>query len=125
MLTVRQRAVLQFIDGFVKANDGVAPSNAEIAEGLNLKSKSGIHRVLTALDERGFIKRLPHRARAIEVLRLSGESDVLSEFVRAARDLEKKAGARIAIAVMTDLATEMLAKHETTILPTTAAVGNA
>lgn len=68
MLTTMQRDALLFIDAYIKANRGVAPSNADIAEGLGLRSKSGVHRLLTALEERGFIQRMPHRARAIRVL---------------------------------------------------------
>jgi repressor LexA len=66
MLTHKQRELLNFIDARVK-KDGVAPSFDEMREAVNLKSKSGIHRLITALEERGFIRRLPHRARALEV----------------------------------------------------------
>ena len=69
MLTRKQIALLQFIDARVR-RDGVPPSFDEMKEALELRSKSGIHRLITALEERGFIRRLPHRARAIEVLRL-------------------------------------------------------
>jgi repressor LexA len=66
MLTHKQRELLNFIEARVK-KDGVAPSFDEMREAVNLKSKSGIHRLITALEERGFIRRLPHRARALEV----------------------------------------------------------
>ena len=66
MLTHKQRELLNFIEERVK-KDGVAPSFDEMREAVNLKSKSGIHRLITALEERGFIRRLPHRARALEV----------------------------------------------------------
>ncbi len=69
MLTRKQIALLQFIDERLR-RDGVPPSFDEMKEALELRSKSGIHRLITALEERGFIRRLPHRARAIEVLRL-------------------------------------------------------
>ena len=69
MLTRKQLDLLKFIHGRVQA-DGVSPSFDEMKEALNLKSKSGIHRLIMALEERGFIRRLAHRARAIEVLRL-------------------------------------------------------
>jgi repressor LexA len=69
MLTRKQYELLAFIDGHIRAN-GVSPSFEEMKDALNLKSKSGIHRLITALEERGFIKRLAHRARALEVLRL-------------------------------------------------------
>ena len=69
MLTRKQYELLVFIDGHIREN-GVSPSFEEMKEALNLKSKSGIHRLITALEERGFLKRLAHRARALEVLRL-------------------------------------------------------
>ena len=69
MLTSKQYELLTYIDGRIRKN-GVSPSFEEMKDALNLKSKSGIHRLITALEERGFLKRLAHRARAIEVLRL-------------------------------------------------------
>jgi repressor LexA len=69
MLTAKQRELLLFIDGRLK-KDGVSPSFDEMREALDLKSKSGIHRLISALEERGFIRRLPNRARALEVLKL-------------------------------------------------------
>lgn len=69
MLTKKQRDLLVFIHRRVQ-RDGVSPSFDEMKDALDLKSKSGIHRLITALEERGFIRRLPHRARAIEVVRL-------------------------------------------------------
>ena len=69
MLTAKQRALLLFIHERIEA-DGVSPSFEEMKAALDLKSKSGIHRLITALEERGFIRRLPHKARALEVLRL-------------------------------------------------------
>jgi len=69
MLTRKQLELLDFIRGRVDA-EGVPPSFDEMKEALDLKSKSGIHRLITALEERGFIRRLAHRARAIEILRL-------------------------------------------------------
>lgn len=69
MLTRKQYELLMFIDRRLKES-GVSPSFDEMKEALDLRSKSGIHRLITALEERGFIRRLPHRARALEVLRL-------------------------------------------------------
>ena len=69
MLTKKQFELLLFINERLKET-GVSPSFDEMKEALNLKSKSGIHRLITALEERGFIKRLAHRARALEVLKL-------------------------------------------------------
>lgn len=69
MLTRKQRELLLLIHERISA-DGVPPSFDEMKEALGLKSKSGIHRLITGLEERGFIKRLPHRARALEITRL-------------------------------------------------------
>lgn len=69
MLTRKQLDLLEFIQKRV-ARDGVPPSFDEMKEALDLRSKSGIHRLITALEERGFIRRLAHRARAIEIVRL-------------------------------------------------------
>jgi repressor LexA len=69
MLTRKQYELLMYIQSRIKET-GVSPSFDEMKEALDLKSKSGIHRLITALEERGFIRRLPHRARALEVLRL-------------------------------------------------------
>ena len=69
MLTRKQQELLIFIDERLKS-DGVSPSFEEMKEALNLESKSGVHRLINALEERAFIRRLPNRARALEVLRL-------------------------------------------------------
>jgi len=69
MLTRKQYELLMFIDQRLRAT-GVSPSFDEMKDALDLKSKSGIHRLITGLEERGFIRRLAHRARALEVLRL-------------------------------------------------------
>jgi len=69
MLTKKQRELLLFIHGRIKET-GVSPSFDEMKEALDLASKSGIHRLITALEERGFLRRLAHRARALEVLKL-------------------------------------------------------
>src|SRR6056297_1265897 len=69
MLTRKQLDLLEFIHRRVQ-RDGVSPSFDEMKDALDLRSKSGIHRLISALEERGFIRRLAHRARAIEVLKL-------------------------------------------------------
>ena len=69
MLTKKQLDLLQFINTRLQ-RDGVPPSFDEMKEALDLRSKSGIHRLITALEERGFIRRLAHRARAIEIVKL-------------------------------------------------------
>ena len=69
MLTAKQNELLRFIHDRL-AKDGVSPSFDEMREALDLKSKSGVHRLISALEERAFIRRLPNRARALEVLRM-------------------------------------------------------
>jgi len=68
VLTQRQLQLLQFIDGYAREN-GVPPSFEEMRRALRLKSKSGIHRLISGLEERGYIRRLAHRARALEIVR--------------------------------------------------------
>ncbi|RED13222.1 transcriptional repressor LexA [Pontivivens insulae] len=74
MLTRKQLDLLNFIHSRVQ-KDGVSPSFDEMKEALDLRSKSGIHRLITALEERGFIRRLAHRARAIEIVRMPDASE--------------------------------------------------
>ena len=69
MLTKKQKNLLLFINKKLRSS-GVSPSYEEMKQSLNLKSKSGIHRLISALEERGFIKRLAHKARALEVIKL-------------------------------------------------------
>jgi repressor LexA len=69
MLTRKQHELLMFIHERIKET-GVSPSFDEMKEALDLASKSGIHRLITALEERGFLRRLPHRARALEVVKM-------------------------------------------------------
>ena len=82
MLTKKQRNLLIFINKKIRST-GVSPSYDEMRNSLNLKSKSGIHRLISALEERGFIKRLPHKARALEVLKLpetASANDIYNTF---------------------------------------------
>ena len=74
MLTRKQYELLVYLDKELRKK-GVSPSFDEMKDALGLKSKSGIHRLITGLEERGFIRRLPHRARAIKVLRLPDNMD--------------------------------------------------
>jgi len=69
MLTAKQRELLMFIRDRLDES-GISPSFDEMREALDLKSKSGVHRLISALEERGFIRRLPNRARALEVVKL-------------------------------------------------------
>ena len=82
MLTKKQSELLRFIHERLKET-GVPPSFDEMKDALDLRSKSGIHRLIMALEERGFIRRLPNRARALEVLRLPESVDAAEP--RAAR----------------------------------------
>lgn len=72
MLTRKQRDLLLFIRRRIE-DDGISPSYEEMKAALGLKSKSGIHRLIDALEERGFLRRLPHRARAVEILRMPAD----------------------------------------------------
>ncbi len=85
MLTRKQHQLLTFINERLNAT-GVAPSFDEMKDALGLKSKSGIHRLIAGLEERGFIRRLAHRARALEVLRLPDESGVGTETTQSAQN---------------------------------------
>jgi repressor LexA len=78
MLTEKQKELLLFIHERMQER-GVPPSFDEMKDALDLKSKSGIHRLITALVERGFIRRLPHRARAIEVIKLPENETVAAQ----------------------------------------------
>ena len=82
MLTKKQRNLFLYINKKIRST-GVSPSYEEMKNSLNLKSKSGIHRLISALEERGFIKRLAHKARALEVLKLpetASANDIYNSF---------------------------------------------
>ncbi len=83
MLTRKQYELLRFINERLK-EAGVPPSFDEMKDALDLRSKSGIHRLITALEERGFIRRLPNRARAIEVIKLPEQAQEASATAAAA-----------------------------------------
>ena len=68
MLTKKQKILFEFLFDYIQKN-GIAPSFEEMKNAVNLKSKSGIHRLITSLEERGFIKRLKHKARAMEIIK--------------------------------------------------------
>jgi len=94
MLTKKQKNLLVFINKKIRST-GVSPSYEEMKNSLNLKSKSGIHRLISALEERGFIKRLAHKARALEVLKLpetASANDIYNTFspsvIKGGLDLE-------------------------------------
>ena len=82
MLTKKQKTLLLFINEKLK-NGGECPSYDEMRQSLNLKSKSGIHRLIAALEERGFLRRLPHKARCLSVVKLpenAGIQDLYNNF---------------------------------------------
>ena len=82
MLTKKQKNLLLYINKKIRST-GVSPSYEEMKNSLNLKSKSGIHRLISALEERGFIRRLPHKARALEVMKLpetASANDIYNSF---------------------------------------------
>ena len=82
MLTKKQKNLLIYINKKLRST-GISPSYEEMKQSLNLKSKSGIHRLISALEERGFIKRLPHKARALEVIKLpetASANDIYNTF---------------------------------------------
>jgi len=94
MLTKKQKNLLLFINKSLRAS-GISPSYEEMKEALNLKSKSGIHRLISALEERGFIRRLAHKARALEVIKLpetASANDIYNNFspsvIRGGLDVE-------------------------------------
>ena len=95
MLTKKQKNLLLFINKKLRSS-GVSPSYEEMKNSLNLKSKSGIHRLISALEERGFIRRLPHKARALEVIKLpetASANDIYNTFspsvIKGGLDQEK------------------------------------
>ncbi len=92
-------------------SSGVSPSYEEMKHSLNLKSKSGIHRLITALEERGFIKRLPHKARALEVIKLpetASANDIYNSFspsvIKGGLDEDKRNNDNIEIPVLGEIA---------------------
>ena len=78
MLTPKQHKLLMYIDDFIKTT-GHSPSFEEMKEAVGLKSKSGIHALLNSLEERGFIRKLAHKARALEVIKLPTQENTLKE----------------------------------------------
>ena len=98
MLTKKQKNLLMFINKKLRSS-GVSPSYEEMKASLNLKSKSGIHRLISALEERGFIKRLAHKARALEVIKLpetASANDIYNSFspsvIKGGLDSEQEIG---------------------------------
>ena len=110
MLTKKQKNLLLYINKKLRAS-GVSPSYEEMKQSLNLKSKSGIHRLISALEERGFIRRLAHKARALEVLKLpetASANDIYNSFspsiIKGGLDGNKKNNDNIEIPVLGKIA---------------------
>ena len=85
MLTSKQHELIRFIQARLEAT-GISPSFEEMKEALDLKSKSGVHRLISALEERGFLRRLPNRARALEVIKTPEDAVVKPKASGAAND---------------------------------------
>ena len=110
MLTRKQKNLLLFINKKLRSS-GVSPSYEEMKQSLNLKSKSGIHRLISALEERGFIRRLPHKARALEVIKLpetASANDIYNTFspsvIKGGLDQKKSNNKDIEIPVLGKIA---------------------
>ena len=110
MLTKKQKNLLLYINKKLRAS-GVSPSYEEMKQSLNLKSKSGIHRLISALEERGFIRRLPHKARALEVIKLpetASANDIYNSFspsvIKGGLDEDKKNNDGMEIPVLGEIA---------------------
>ena len=110
MLTKKQKNLLLFINKKLRVS-GVSPSYEEMKQSLNLKSKSGIHRLITALEERGFIRKLAHKARALEVIKLpetASANDIYNSFspsvIKGGLDEDKKNNDDIEIPVLGKIA---------------------
>ena len=110
MLTKKQKNLLLFINKKLRSS-GISPSYEEMKESLNLKSKSGIHRLISALEERGFIRRLPHKARALEVIKLpetASANDIYNTFspsiIKGGLDQKKSDNKDIEIPVLGKIA---------------------
>ena len=103
MLTKKQKNLLIFINKKIRSS-GISPSYEEMKNSLNLKSKSGIHRLISALEERGFVKRLAHKARALEVVKLpenASANDIFNSFtpsvIKGGLDKSKANSSKVSI----------------------------
>ena len=110
MLTKKQKNLLVFINKKIRST-GVSPSYEEMKNSLSLKSKSGIHRLISALEERGFIKRLAHKARALEVLKLpetASANDIYNSFspsvIKGGLDIDNEINSNKEVSVLGSIA---------------------
>lgn len=113
MLTRKQSELLRFLSSWQDEGNGVSPSYKQMQSALGLKSKSGIHRIITALEERGYIERIPNRARAIHVIAGPGGTPrppVTSAEVKSlVQRLCIQEGPEVTIAVLSDCAQQVTA----------------
>ncbi|MEZ5682372.1 MAG: transcriptional repressor LexA [Erythrobacter sp.] len=107
MLTAKQHELIRFIQQRLEET-GISPSFEEMKEALDLKSKSGVHRLISALEERGFIRRLPNRARALEVVKLPEDAVTSSSRPRAANTNDAMAATLTAQAVAPEPANDII-----------------
>jgi repressor LexA len=107
MLTAKQHELIRFIQQRLEET-GISPSFEEMKEALDLKSKSGVHRLISALEERGFIRRLPNRARALEVLRQPEDSTPAARKPRNALTHDNVVDLRRAAAVRREPANDVI-----------------
>ena len=103
MLTKKQKNLLIYINKKIRSS-GISPSYEEMKNSLNLKSKSGIHRLISALEERGFVKRLAHKARALEVVKLpenASANDIFNSFtpsvIKGGLDKSKSNSSKVSV----------------------------
>ena len=103
MLTKKQKNLLIYINKKIRSS-GISPSYEEMKNSLNLKSKSGIHRLISALEERGFVKRLAHKARALEVVKLpenASANDIFNSFtpsvIKGGLDKTNKKSSKVSV----------------------------
>ena len=103
MLTKKQKNLLIFINKKIRST-GISPSYEEMKNSLNLKSKSGIHRLISALEERGFVKRLAHKARALEVVKLpenASANDIFNSFtpsvIKGGLDISRSNSSKVSV----------------------------
>tara|TARA_B100001741_G_scaffold68586_1_gene54714 strand:+ start:1 stop:693 length:693 start_codon:yes stop_codon:yes gene_type:complete len=103
MLTKKQKNLLIYINKKIRSS-GISPSYEEMKNSLNLKSKSGIHRLISALEERGFVKRLAHKARALEVVKLpenASANDIFNSFtpsvIKGGLDNNKQNSSKVSV----------------------------
>lgn len=127
MLTPKQCRLLYFIHDYMRQSGGTAPSFATMAEGIGLRSKSGIYRLVSGLAERGFIVRRPRLARAIEIVRMP--SVPVAASANDLKDLVERMcsehGIALVVMALSDIAHELTERQQDRILANVNSVGSA